>query len=50
MDAIEGEFAPSEEVADLRWLELEIAGRALTYGRDRELLASLDAVALARSG
>jgi hypothetical protein len=37
-------------VDDLRWLDLDIAVRALTYRRDRELLAALDPVVLARSG
>jgi 8-oxo-dGTP pyrophosphatase MutT (NUDIX family) len=50
MEVMEGEFAATEEVDDLRWLELDLARRALTYQRDRDLLASLDAVALARSG
>jgi len=50
MEPIEGQFVPSEEVDELRWLELGIALRALTYARDRELLASVDAYALARSG
>jgi len=50
MEVLEGEFVPSDEVDELRWLELDIAVRALTYGRDRELLASIDAVALAHSG
>jgi len=52
MDVVSGEFAPSQEVDELRWLELSIAPRALSYAHDRELLASLaaDAVPLARSG
>jgi 8-oxo-dGTP diphosphatase len=45
-----GEFAVSEEVDELRWFELEIAARALTYPHDRALLDSLDTVSLARSG
>ena len=39
MDALDGEFAPSDEVDEMRWLELTIARRALTYERDRDLLA-----------
>lgn len=50
MDVLGGEFAPSDEVDDLRWVELERAAQVLSYGRDRELLASLDSVDLARSG
>ncbi len=50
MDVLDGEFAPSDEVDEMRWLELTIARRALTYERDRELIASLDAVSLAQSG
>jgi 8-oxo-dGTP diphosphatase len=50
MDFLDGEFAPSDEVDEMRWLELTIAQRALTYERDRDLVASLDAVILAQSG
>jgi 8-oxo-dGTP diphosphatase len=50
MDVIDGEFAPSDEVDEMRWLELTIAGRSLTYERDRDLIALLDAVPLAQSG
>ena len=50
MDVLDGEFKPSREVDDLRWLDLDIAVRALTYRRDRELLVALDPVVLARSG
>jgi len=50
MEVLDGEFQPSREVDDLRWLDLDIAARALTYRRDRELLAALDPVVLARSG
>ena len=50
MEVIDGEFTPTDEVDDLRWLELDLAARALTYQRDRDLLATLDALALARSG
>jgi 8-oxo-dGTP pyrophosphatase MutT (NUDIX family) len=46
----EGEFVPSDEVDELRWMELGIAERALSYERDRDLLASLDTSTLARSG
>jgi 8-oxo-dGTP diphosphatase len=50
MDVLDGEFAPSDEVDEMRWLELTIARRALTYERDRDLIASLDARSLAQSG
>lgn len=50
MDPLDGEFAPSDEVDEMRWLELTIARRALTYERDRDLIASLDGALLARSG
>jgi hypothetical protein len=50
MDVIDGEFAPSDEVDEMRWLELTIARRALSYERDRDLIVSLDAVSLAQSG
>jgi len=50
MDVLDGEFAPSDEVDEMRWLELTIARRALSYERDRDLIASLDSVSLAESG
>jgi 8-oxo-dGTP diphosphatase len=50
MEVLEGVFAESDEVDDLQWLELAQAARALTYERDRELLAALDTIGLARSG
>jgi ADP-ribose pyrophosphatase YjhB (NUDIX family) len=50
MDPLDGEFAPSDEVDEMRWLELTIARRALSYERDRDLLATLDSVVLAASG
>jgi 8-oxo-dGTP diphosphatase len=50
MEPIDGEFVPGDEVDILQWLEMGVAVRALTYERDRELLASLDTVALAHSG
>jgi len=50
MDVLEGEFSPSAEVDEMEWLELTIAQRALTYDRDRDLIASLHSIALARSG
>jgi 8-oxo-dGTP pyrophosphatase MutT (NUDIX family) len=50
MEALDGAFAPSDEVDEMRWLELTIAQRALTYERDRDLIATLDTVSLARFG
>jgi len=50
MDVLDGEFSPSDEVDEMRWLELTIARRALSYERDRDLIASLDSVPLAQSG
>ena len=50
MEVVGGTFAPSEEVDELRWLELDVARHLLTYERDRELLASLGTMVLAPSG
>jgi 8-oxo-dGTP pyrophosphatase MutT (NUDIX family) len=50
MDVLDGEFAPSDEVDEMRWIELTIAVRALTYERDRDLIASFDVLSLAQSG
>jgi 8-oxo-dGTP diphosphatase len=33
-----GEFAPSDEVDELRWLPIADAGERLTYARDRRIL------------
>jgi 8-oxo-dGTP diphosphatase len=41
MTPLSGEFTPSAEVDDLRWLTPEEAQELLTYPRDRELLESL---------
>lgn len=37
-----GNFAPSEEVDELRWLRVSQAGELLSYQHDRRLLADLD--------
>jgi len=50
MAVSEGDFSASDEVDELRWLELDMAVRSLTYEYDRELLMALDTVSLARSG
>jgi 8-oxo-dGTP diphosphatase len=36
-----GEFAPNDEVDELRWLPIDEAGEQLTYDFDRELVAKL---------
>ena len=38
MEPIEGEFTPSDEVDELRWLDPAEAQGLLTYDHDRELL------------
>jgi 8-oxo-dGTP pyrophosphatase MutT (NUDIX family) len=40
-----GAFRSSEEVDEMRWVEIGEAAEVLTYERDRELLASLQAPA-----
>ena len=50
MEVVDGAFSPNEEVDELRWLELDMARRALTYEHDRRLLGLLDTLSLARSG
>ncbi len=50
MEVLDGEFAVSDEVDALQWLELDQAAQILTYERDRELLAELGTIGLARSG
>lgn len=43
MAAEGGLFSPNEEVDELRWLSLDLASRLLSYPRDRELVAVLQA-------
>jgi len=43
MAAERGYFVPNVEVDDLRWLSLRGASQLLSYLRDRELIAVLDA-------
>ena len=38
-----GEFAPNDEVDELRWVPPDRAARLLSYRHDRELVQSLDA-------
>jgi 8-oxo-dGTP diphosphatase len=46
MEAGEGEFAPDDEVDELRWTPLDEAASMLTYEIDRRLLERLRAEAL----
>jgi 8-oxo-dGTP diphosphatase len=41
MEPIDGDFAPNDEVDELRWLTPEEAEAMLTYDRDRELLRTV---------
>jgi 8-oxo-dGTP diphosphatase len=41
MTPVEGEFRPTGEVDELRWLEPPEAARLLTYDRDREVVESI---------
>jgi 8-oxo-dGTP diphosphatase len=41
MEAISGEFAPNEEVDELRWVTLDEAYELLTWDRDQELIGLL---------
>ena len=41
MTPLSGEFTPTDEIDELRWLTLEEARELLTYPRDVELLQSL---------
>jgi 8-oxo-dGTP pyrophosphatase MutT (NUDIX family) len=43
MVPLNGAFSPNDEVDELRWLELERASHLLSYPRDRELVAVLQA-------
>ena len=38
MEAISGEFAPNEEVDELRWVTLDEAFELLTWDRDQDLI------------
>ena len=38
MEPLDGEFVPSDEVDEVRWLSPPDAGRLLSYAHDRELL------------
>jgi 8-oxo-dGTP pyrophosphatase MutT (NUDIX family) len=41
MEAQDGEFTPSDEVDEMRWLAPDEAERLLTYEHDRELLGGV---------
>jgi 8-oxo-dGTP diphosphatase len=41
MTPVEGEFEPTREVDELRWLVPEEAAKLLSYDRDRRVLAAL---------
>ena len=41
MEPVAGEFAPSDEVDEIRWLTSEEAARLLSYDRDQALLEAL---------
>ncbi|HEY1356701.1 MAG TPA: NUDIX hydrolase [Thermoleophilaceae bacterium] len=41
MEPLEGEFTPSGEVDELRWLEPDAAEAILSYEHDKELLRAL---------
>jgi 8-oxo-dGTP diphosphatase len=38
MEPVEGEFAPSDEIADMEWVPIGLAGGILTYEHDKEVL------------
>jgi 8-oxo-dGTP pyrophosphatase MutT (NUDIX family) len=42
MEPLDGEFVPSDEVDEVRWLALSDADRLLSYEHDRELLREVD--------
>ena len=45
MRPVGGEFEPSDEVDELRWMPLERAAEVLDYEQDRELVAAAGAIA-----
>jgi 8-oxo-dGTP diphosphatase len=42
MEPEDGEFAPNDEVDEVRWLKLAPAGELLTYAHDRPVLTALE--------
>jgi 8-oxo-dGTP pyrophosphatase MutT (NUDIX family) len=49
MDVVEGTFAPNDEVDEVRWVRLDEAMELLSYARDRDLVAAVEELVLARS-
>ena len=45
MTVADGDFAPTDEVDEIRWLSMADADALLSYGRDRGLLATFAAFA-----
>jgi 8-oxo-dGTP diphosphatase len=43
MEPLDGEFAPSDEVDEVRWVAPDEAAELLSYDRDRELLRAVRA-------
>ena len=41
MEVVDGEFEPNDEVDEVRWMTAHEAVDALTYERDRELVAGI---------
>ena len=41
MEPVAGEFTPSDEVDEIRWLTPDEAAQVLSYGRDQALLAAV---------
>ena len=41
MEVVDGEFQPNDEVDEVRWMTAHDAVDALTYERDRELVAGI---------
>jgi hypothetical protein len=41
MDPVEGDFAPTDEVDEIRWVEPRVAADLLSYDRDLVLLEHL---------
>ena len=38
MEPLEGEFVPTDEVADMKWIPMGLADKVLTYEHDRVVL------------
>jgi 8-oxo-dGTP pyrophosphatase MutT (NUDIX family) len=44
MQPVDGDFAPNDEVDEIRWLSLGKAAKLLTYPRDRPVLEAFERV------